>query len=359
MIALVAAGASLGRAQSVDYAIYTLSVGNSSASLATGVMFDGQYIWVAVQNPGGGALVKMNTSGGVISTTGVGESPDEMAFDGANVWVTDYTSSDVTIVGSNGNRIKTIPLAPSSNPVGPANPEGIVFDGQSVWVANDGPYSNSVSKFDVATQSLVATYPVGRVPDSVAFDGRYIWVANSYSNAVWILNRDGGIVNGWSTNGLFPTDMVYDGANMWIANGVAPNLGTGSVTKIRAADGVTLGTYTVGNQVRGLAYDGTSIWVCNAANNTVSRLRSSNVVLMGTFATGTSPRSAAFDGGKIWIANSNEATLTIIVPPETSAKAAASLAMKPLSAAQSVKVTRVVPTPASIAAHWLDFILDE
>jgi len=315
IFASLTAGGELGYAQSLVYKVYTLPVGNSAASTVNGVKFDGQFIWAAVQNPNGGVLLKISTSGRVLSTTVVGQSPDEMVYDGANIWVTDFTSSDVTIVASNGQLVKTIPLAPSTNPAGPANPEGIVFDGKSVWVADDGPYANTVSKFDAQSQTLIATYPVGLTPDALAFDGTYIWVANSYNNNVWLINPDTGeFVNGFAT-GLFPTDLVFDGADMWVSNGVFPTLGTGSVTKIRAADGTTLGTYTVGNQVRGLAYDGTSIWVCNAGSNTVSRLRASNVALMGTFATGKGPRAAAFDGTKMWIANSGENTLTIIVPP--------------------------------------------
>jgi len=361
LIASLAVGGQASHAKSVNYTVYTLSVGDSPSSLATGVMFDGHYIWVAVQNPDGGALVKMNTSGAVLSTTGVGDNPDEMAFDGTNVWVTDFTSNDVTIVDSSGNLVKTIPLAPSTNPAGPANPEGIVFDGKSIWVANDGPYMNSVSKFDVASQSLVGTYPVGLAPDSVAFDGTYIWVANSDNNNVWFLDRNtGDFVNGNITYGLFPTDMVWDGTYMWVANGVSPALGYGSLTKMSAAgqNGFILGPYKIGNQVRGLTHDATSIWACNAADNTVSRLRSSNAVFLGTFPVGVSPRGAAFDGTKIWIANSGEGTLTIIVPPETMGKAAASTAQAPLSAAPSVTVTQAEPSSAAAVAEWLKFILD-
>ncbi len=113
--------------------------------------------------------------------------------------------------------------------------------------------------------------------------------------------------------------VIYDGANMWVGNGNggsagAPVKGGGSLTKIRAADGATLGTYTVGSVVRGLLFDGTSIWVCNSGDNTVSRLRSADVALLETYATGKAPRAVAFDGAKIWIANSGDNTLTIIAP---------------------------------------------
>jgi DNA-binding beta-propeller fold protein YncE len=362
LVASLAAGGQVSLAQTADYAVYTLPVGDSPASVATGIMFDGKYIWIAIQNPDGGVVEKMSTSGAVLSITGIGDNPDEMAFDGSNVWVTDFTSSQVSVVNSNGNLVNTINLAPSVNPPGPANPEGIVFDGHSVWVADDGPHSNTVTKIDAASQTVVGTYPVGQAPDAMGFDGKNIWVGNSESNNVWLLNPGTGqYVNGFSTNNPFPTypaDMVYDGANMWVANGIAPNVGNGSVSKMRAADGAILGVYTVGNEVRGLAYDGTSIWVCNAASNTVMRLRDTNVVLMGTFATGREPRGVAFDGGKIWISNSNQNTLTIIVPPETKAKAAMSRAQPPLSTTPYATITQTAATPATSVAPWLNFLIE-
>jgi DNA-binding beta-propeller fold protein YncE len=117
--------------------------------------------------------------------------------------------------------------------------------------------------------------------------------------------------------------MVDDGQNMWIGNGTGVNVGPpvpgiGSLTKIRIADGRNMGTFTIGHHVRGLAYDGTSIWACNGNDNTVSRVRASDVALLGTFATGKLPAAAAFDGGKIWIANAGENTLTVFVVNQSS-----------------------------------------
>jgi YVTN family beta-propeller protein len=312
ILGVLAIGAPFGRAATLSYDVYTLPVGDSAASTLGSVIFDGQSIWATVQNPDGGLLIKLNLSGVILSVTPLGSAPIEMAFDGANVWVTDYTSSDVTIVDAGGNVVKTIPLPG-------ANPEGVLFDGKYIWIANNGVGANSVSKFDVSTQSLIATYPVGLNPDGLAFDGTYIWVTNSYNNDVWKISRDSGAyIDGYGT-GIFPLSVIYDGANMWIGNGRggsagSPVSGGGSLTKIRASDGATLGTYAVGSVVRGLLFDGTSIWVCNSGDNTVSRLRFSDVALLETYSTGKAPRGVAFDGSKIWIANSGDDTLTVIAP---------------------------------------------
>ena len=350
VLAVMALGSATARAQTVQYQTYYLTVGDSPQSMATGVMFDGQYIWAAIQNPGGGVLVKLTTSGSVLSTTAVGANPDEITYDGTNAWVTDYSSNAVAVVSPSGQLLNTISLTAFT---GPSNPEGIVFDGQYIWVANDSA-ANSVTKIDAKSQTIVATYPVGRAPDAVAFDGTYIWVANSNSANVWKLNPQTGRMVGSFTTGVFPTDMVYDGTNMWVANGFSASLGVGSVTKLRAADGALQGTFSAGMQARGLAYDGKSIWVCNSYSNTVSRLRTPNVALMGTFPTGRAPRGVAFDGSKIWIANSNQNTLTIIVPPEFAAAAEA-----PQFAVSAGVITQRAATPGNSLVGMFQLLLDD
>jgi len=61
-------------------------------------------------------------------------------------------------------------------------PDGIVFDGRSIWVANSG--SNTVSELDYMSGQLIGSYPVGKNPASVCFDGNAIWIANKSSNSL-------------------------------------------------------------------------------------------------------------------------------------------------------------------------------
>jgi hypothetical protein len=81
-------------------------------------------------------------------------------------------------------------------------------------------------------------FSVGSGPQGIAFDGAYIWVANSGMGTV--------------------TSVANSGMG-------------GAVTRLRASDGTNWGTFTVGNQPRGIAFDGANIWVTNNVNNSVSK----------------------------------------------------------------------------------------
>src|SRR5262245_52419285 len=61
-------------------------------------------------------------------------------------------------------------------------PEAVAFDGANIWVANQ--FSGTVKKVSIGAGAAVATYSVGKRPVALAFDGANIWVANYLNNNV-------------------------------------------------------------------------------------------------------------------------------------------------------------------------------
>jgi DNA-binding beta-propeller fold protein YncE len=62
------------------------------------------------------------------------------------------------------------------------NPIGVAFDGANIWVTNNG--NNNVNKLRPSDGTVLGTFAVGTGPFGVAFDGANIWVANNGSNTV-------------------------------------------------------------------------------------------------------------------------------------------------------------------------------
>src|SRR5213076_703674 len=63
-----------------------------------------------------------------------------------------------------------------------------------------------------------------------------------------------------------------------------PNKGGTTVTKLRARDGATLGTFPLGRAPTGVAFDGTNIWVStfNNSSNVVKLSRNGKVLRVFT-----------------------------------------------------------------------------
>jgi len=226
----------------------------------------------------------------------VGVEPSAMAFDGADIWVTNYGSNTVTeFAASTGKVIGTFNVG--------TKPSGIAFDGGNLWVANSG--SNNVTKLLAATGAVVGTYNVGSDPYGVTFDGVNIWVTNVEGDNVTKLVAATGALVGAYPVGTSPSGIAFDGVNIWVANG-----DNGTVTKLLAATGALVGTYNVGTDPHGVAFDGTNIWVSNYRNNSVTKLLAANGALVGTYNVGVTPQWVVFDGANIWVANSTSGTVS-------------------------------------------------
>jgi DNA-binding beta-propeller fold protein YncE len=83
-----------------------------------------------------------------------------------------------------------------------------------------------------------------------------------------------------------------------------------TVTKLRAADGVNLGTFKVGDGAAGIVFDGTNLWVVCNGDSTVVKVAPSTGEIISTYATGKGPFTVAYDGNKVWVPNSGNNSIS-------------------------------------------------
>src|SRR6266511_536213 len=177
-----------------------------------------------------------------------------------------------------------------------SSPFGVAFDGADVWVTNSN--SDYVSKLRASDGATLGTFSVGSGPLGVAFDGADVWVTNSGSNNVSKLRASDGATLGTFSVGSTPFGVAFDGANVWVTN-----QGSNNVSKLRASDGATLGTFSVGSSPVGVAFDGANVWVTNQSSNNVSKLRASDGASLGTFPVGDIPLVVALHGPNATVAH--------------------------------------------------------
>ncbi len=271
----------------------TFTVGNTPSAIA----FDGADIWVA--NYSDDTVTKLLAStGAVIGTYNVGTGPFAVAFDGQNIWVVN-TGSNVTVLqASSGNLVNTYSVGNA--------PEGIAFDGANMWVTNNT--DNTVMKIRASDGTLLGTYSTGAnsAPYELAFDGTYMWVTLQTKNQVVKLGSDGSVQGTYGV-GNGPIGIAFDGANIWVANGTSD-----TVTELQASTGNLINTYLTGSSPTCVAFDGTNIWVTNYSSGSVTKLRASDGTLVGTYASGAggSPWGIGFDGANVWVTNSGSNTVS-------------------------------------------------
>ena len=278
------------------------------------------------------------TSSLSLARTTVGDGPEQVRSDGADLWVTSFGSNTVSRVrASDGKLLETWTDAFSAsgvvvargrvyatgsfspgrlyeiNPTQPAGdvtliantlgafPHGIAFDGFNIWTANLGAGLNmgSVSRID-PVGGFVNTFAAGfNQPIGILYDGTNIWVADKEANILLKLNSVGVILQTVFV-GITPLRPVFDGTNIWV-----PNFLTNSVSVVRASTGAVLATLTgngLDNPVAA-AFDGERVLVTNNGGDSVSLWKAADLTPLGSFPTGTNsgPRGACSDGLNFWI----------------------------------------------------------
>jgi hypothetical protein len=258
------------------------------------VAFDGANIWVT--NYASNNVTKLRAIDGANLGTSSVFTPQDLAFDGAYLWVVSSGSNSVVKVRAiDGASIGSFPVG--------LNPYGVAYDGANVWVSNYG--SNNVTKLRQSDGANLGTFAVGTGPRGIAFDGANVWVVNQGDNSMTKLRASDGANQGTFAVGSQPTSVAFDGASLWVANS-----GSNDVTRLRASDGANLGTFPVGPFPHGIVYDGASLWVANNGGASLTKLKASDGTPLGTFGAGLNPTGVAFDGAHVWVANSGSNTVS-------------------------------------------------
>jgi hypothetical protein len=230
----------------------------------SGLLFDGQNIWVGV-NINGFPLVILKVRGSDGSPQSYlnllplvvhgGSFLADIAFDGKYIWAAVGGTDHVL------GKYRASDAAIQAEFFITGNATSLAFDGANLWAV--GADTGTVSRINAGTNSI-STFNVGSgnqsTPSGVAFDGTSMWISASSDNTVMKMALDGSVLGTFSV-GSGPKSLVFDGANIWVGNA-----GSNSVTKLRASDGSLLGTFNVSGSPTALVFDGVNIWVGTSAN---------------------------------------------------------------------------------------------
>jgi len=237
-----------------------------------------------------------------LGLTAVGAGPALLKSDGADIWVANVNSSNVSRVrASDGKKL--------DDWTGATGAVGVLVAMGRVFITGaTGPgalYMIDPSAAAGAVTTLASN--LGDYSAGIAFDGNKIWTANSGSVSI----VTPGSTTPWSvstvTTGFSqPEGIVFDGSNMWVTDD-----GAGTLLELDSG-GAVIKTVTVGSAPGYPAFDGHNIWAPNSADNSLTVVRASDGTVLKTFSAGNgnqnglnAPIQAAFDGQRVLVTNEN------------------------------------------------------
>jgi YVTN family beta-propeller protein len=210
-----------------------------------------------VANSGPSNVLVINTATNtVVATVPVGLGPSGVAItpNGAFAYVANFNSDDVSVINTATNTVVAT-VTGLNEPTGVAiNPNGafayVTSTGQNGGAGAGAP--NVVSVINTATNTVVATVPVGLGPIGVAItpNGAFAYVTNRDSNDVSVINTATNTVVATVPVGFGPDGVAItpNGAFAYVAN-----VNSADVSVINTATNTVVATVPVGVGPRALA----------------------------------------------------------------------------------------------------------
>jgi len=259
--------------------------------------FDGSFLWAT----SGTSLAKIDVRSFVPSVVGtysvaVGTACQDVCFDGSNIWMTNGSTTIFKINGSTGASIGSYTVGGATG--------GLCFDGANLWVSHYGASPLSLSKINIATGAVLATY---NVPDAkyisrFATDGTDLFVPCDWLSAAPGICRvrisDGVRVATHSMpNNYNLSSNVFDGSFLWQAGGGGS---TNTVYKVNPSTGAYMGGLPENSLTWPyvVAFTETRLFLAN--NNTVKSFDKITLALQNTYTLPGSVSWLLSDGLYIW-----------------------------------------------------------
>jgi len=253
-----------------DDSIENILVGSN----AENTFYDGEYMWVSCSDSFNPLIQKLHkytnellcttlTSSGAYGTV-LSKFPEQMCK-ASYLWFVCNTND------SGSYRVQRISLYNCYKYIGISEPtvgdyaKGIAYDGSSIWIAWSGVLGN-FSQYGIHLESYGS---FGIRSERLLFAGGYLWFSAYVAGEYRICKFDvsSKTVLDYAVIPDYTYDLAFDGVNVWTTirnDAIAVKINASTMT---IADNVA-----VGNDPRGITFDGSNILVCNYYDDTISRI---------------------------------------------------------------------------------------
>jgi len=141
----------------------------------------------------------------------------------------------------------------------------------------------------------------GICPTGLAFDGKYLWCADRLTDSLYALNpADGKVVKSLAAPGFIPLGLAVEKNYLWVLDGEANRL-----HKIDLKTGVTVNNFeTPAINPQSLAFDGKDLWLADEKTDKLLQLSPDDGTMIKEFKTPAGSTSGlTWDGKYLWCAD--------------------------------------------------------
>ncbi|MCX6304009.1 MAG: choice-of-anchor D domain-containing protein [Bacteroidetes bacterium] len=239
---------------------------------ASGLAWDGTYIYFGIYGVNGGNIYRFNPADGTyaLQCTGTFDDAFGLTFKGPDlVTISQPSSSSQPAVAlefsMSGSQVSTITLPDHYM-------SGIAHDNGSYWVCTYYPDPGLVYHINASGTVLSQFVSPNAQPWDICLQGSDLWIADYYGNMVYKVTTTGTVLDSHPSQIPKPSGIVYDGTYLWYCAGeLGANstlykvdlLGSGTPVITVPVVAHNYGTVTVGSS---------PVWNCQVQNTGTANL---------------------------------------------------------------------------------------
>jgi len=246
---------------------------------ASGLAWDGTYIYSGIYGANGNQVYKFNPSDGTstLQCTGPFEDAYGMTFKSPSL-VTIQQPSNSSLPSAalefslSGTQVSSLPLPDHYM-------SGIAWDNGSYWVGTYYPDPGTIYHISATGTVLSQFTPPNSQPWDICMQGSDLWIADYYGNMLYKVSNTGTLLDSHPTQSVNPSGIVYDGTYLWYCDGQL-----GSSSTLYKVDLTGSGTPAINVPVTSHNYGNVTIgnsstWNCQVQNTGTANLVINDIVI--------------------------------------------------------------------------------
>ncbi|NQV03034.1 MAG: DUF1573 domain-containing protein, partial [Bacteroidia bacterium] len=244
---------------------------------ASGLAWDGTYIYFGIYGSNGDQVYKFNPGNGTYSLQCTGSFGDSygLTYKAPNLVNTDHVTSPsvpATAIEFNmsGTTVSTLNLPDHYM-------SGIAYDAGNYWVCTYYPDPGTVYKINSIGTVLSQFTPPNNQPWDICLHGPDLWIADYWGDMLYKVTTTGTVIESHASESTDPAGIVFDGTYLWYCDGP-----TGSNSTLYKIDLQGTGTPAITVPVTSHNYGNVTIgsnstWNCQVQNTGTANLTISSI----------------------------------------------------------------------------------
>ncbi|RMH71471.1 MAG: choice-of-anchor D domain-containing protein [Gemmatimonadetes bacterium] len=183
---------------------------------ASGLAWDGEYLYCGIYGADGGHIYRINPENGDYQLIFTGPQGDAfgLTYDGDYLWTTDHTISinDPAFAMQldwNGDVLRQFDLPDHYM-------SGIAYDAGDFWVSTYYDPDGHIYKVD-SEGTILQDFPApDRQPWDLCLENGFLWMADYWGDTLYKMDpTNGQLLESYPSEGVDPAGIVFDGQYMW------------------------------------------------------------------------------------------------------------------------------------------------